>query len=267
MVQRQQDNPSQSSDSQIQTTLSTLSQSPPSDEDDIIHVYSSSDHVSSRSTSKVLRSGTDPQFYKPGRDGQSSVEDSHDGEGESDSMVGLVTQSENGGPVLSRAIKRTPHGHGALAVSASEHSNHKHSLAAHKQSHSSLNEEKDFGAAVQTGYGDQLQSPIQVLRNMAAWSEHYRFPSRADCEEVREKADTLPDMVFVPFEDAVADMELMGWEDLWVSKARYAGPKLAEPKIDFVYNCKQLFICDAKLLIRARDQWVAIRTRGNDAPL
>lgn len=54
---------------------------------------------------------------------------------------------------------------------------------------------------------------------------------------LQEKADTLPDLLFVPFEDAVKDVEMMGWEDLWVADARYEGPNLPEPRIDFVYNC------------------------------
>jgi hypothetical protein len=89
------------------------------------------------------------------------------------------------------------------------------------------------------GPGSPPQLPIEVLSKMTNWSEHYRFPARAECNTVQEKADALPDMIFVPFEDAVTDIELRGWEDIWISKARYIGPKLAEPKIDFVYNCKQ----------------------------
>ena len=65
----------------------------------------------------------------------------------------------------------------------------------------------------------------------------YRFPSWSECEDVKEKADTLPDMLVVPIEDSVQDMVLEGWEDAWVAKARYQGPHLSEPKIDFVYNC------------------------------
>jgi hypothetical protein len=83
------------------------------------------------------------------------------------------------------------------------------------------------------------QLPIEVLHSMATWSEDYRFPAREECDAVQEKADTLPDMVFIPFEDTVTDIELAGWEDLWISKARYIGPQLAEPRIDFLYNCRR----------------------------
>jgi hypothetical protein len=65
----------------------------------------------------------------------------------------------------------------------------------------------------------------------------YRFPSHDECDNTKEKAGMLPDMLVIPFEDAVQDIDLEGWEDDWVSKARYTGPKLKEPKLDFVYNC------------------------------
>jgi hypothetical protein len=88
---------------------------------------------------------------------------------------------------------------------------------------------------------DGMQLPLQALHSMYSWSERYRFPALPECDEVKDKADTLPDMVVVPFDDAVSDTELEGWEDLWVSKARYMGPRLAEPRIDFVYNCMWFF--------------------------
>jgi hypothetical protein len=66
---------------------------------------------------------------------------------------------------------------------------------------------------------------------------NYRFPSQDECQSLKDKADTLSDMLVVTFEDAIQDMVLEGWEDDWISKARYTGPKLNEPKIDFVYNC------------------------------
>jgi hypothetical protein len=67
--------------------------------------------------------------------------------------------------------------------------------------------------------------------------DNYRFPSQDECESLKEKADVLSDMLMIPFEDVVRDMALEGWEDEWISKARYTGPRLNEPKIDFVYNC------------------------------
>ncbi|KAF2113972.1 hypothetical protein BDV96DRAFT_495036 [Lophiotrema nucula] len=71
---------------------------------------------------------------------------------------------------------------------------------------------------------------------MTPWSEDYKFPTFDDCESSREKADVLPDMLVVPFEQSVKDVTLEGWEDDWIAKAKYTGSKLEEPKIDFVYN-------------------------------
>lgn len=87
----------------------------------------------------------------------------------------------------------------------------------------------------QTAYELPEPSP---LRSSTVWSGSYRFPSWDACERVEEKADLLPDLVVVPFEDAVDDVNLQGWEDDWISMAHFTGPKLGEPKIDFVYNCK-----------------------------
>lgn len=55
---------------------------------------------------------------------------------------------------------------------------------------------------------------------------------------LEEKAQLLPEIVHIPFEDAVKDVTLDGWEDEWVAKARFDSKKwgkLKEPKIDFVY--------------------------------
>ncbi|KAI5860616.1 hypothetical protein GGS23DRAFT_606865 [Durotheca rogersii] len=49
----------------------------------------------------------------------------------------------------------------------------------------------------------------------------------------------LPDVIRIPFEEAVQDVKLEGWEDEWFSTGHYNVEKygpLAEPKIDFVYN-------------------------------
>jgi hypothetical protein len=55
---------------------------------------------------------------------------------------------------------------------------------------------------------------------------------------LEEKADLLPEIVHIPFDDAVRDVTLDGWEDEWVAKGRFDNKKwgnLKEPKIDFVY--------------------------------
>jgi hypothetical protein len=80
------------------------------------------------------------------------------------------------------------------------------------------------------------QAPIELLKEQTPWSQNYDFPSWDECQELKEKAEALPDMVHVPFEVSVKDVVLEGWEDEWIAKARYVGPKLAEPKIDFVYT-------------------------------
>ncbi|KAF2273712.1 uncharacterized protein EI97DRAFT_403857 [Westerdykella ornata] len=86
----------------------------------------------------------------------------------------------------------------------------------------------------QNSRGEQL--PIGASDEKTPWSEQYDFPTWEQCQEMKEKADSLPDLIHVPFEVAVKDMVLEGWEDEWISKAHYVGPKLEEPKIDFVYT-------------------------------
>ena len=93
-------------------------------------------------------------------------------------------------------------------------------------------------ASKATESSDDLQIPIQPLEEMYAWSEGYTFPQWDECLAVKERADNLPDLLHVTFEQSVQDVVLDGWEDVWVAKARYIGPKLQEPKIDFVYNCE-----------------------------
>jgi hypothetical protein len=109
-----------------------------------------------------------------------------------------------------------------------------------KEVHSETNDlDIDLDELVETS-NDVMQFPIQTLKEMTPFSEAYVFPSWDECQTVKEKADDLPDMVHVPFEQSVADVVLEGWEDEWIAKARYTGPKLEEPRIDFVYNCESL---------------------------
>jgi hypothetical protein len=59
--------------------------------------------------------------------------------------------------------------------------------------------------------------------------------------EVQELIKQLPEIVRIPFEEAVADVDLEGWEDDWFSSGTFDHVRhgtLQEPKIDFVYNCK-----------------------------
>ncbi|KAI0481079.1 hypothetical protein GGR56DRAFT_672122 [Xylariaceae sp. FL0804] len=51
--------------------------------------------------------------------------------------------------------------------------------------------------------------------------------------------DLTPEVLRIPFEEAVRDIALEGWEDEWFSTGVHDAEKhgmLAEPKIDFVYN-------------------------------
>jgi hypothetical protein len=55
---------------------------------------------------------------------------------------------------------------------------------------------------------------------------------------LEQKGEALPEILHLPFEDAVADMKLVGWEDEWISHASYdvkTWGALEEPRIDFVY--------------------------------
>jgi len=58
---------------------------------------------------------------------------------------------------------------------------------------------------------------------------------------VAEQIEQQPEVVRIPFEQAVSDVVLQGWEDQWFSSATFDyegyGP-LPEPVIDFVYNCR-----------------------------
>jgi hypothetical protein len=48
----------------------------------------------------------------------------------------------------------------------------------------------------------------------------------------------LPEVIRIPFEEAVEDIELQGWEDDWFASAKFDfSRQLEEPKLDFVYNC------------------------------
>jgi len=85
---------------------------------------------------------------------------------------------------------------------------------------------------------DKAKPPVGTVPERILGSEGYSFPMWDECESLKDKADALPNMIHLPFEDAVSDVQLEGWEDEWIANARFSGPKLAEPKIDFVYNCR-----------------------------
>lgn len=65
--------------------------------------------------------------------------------------------------------------------------------------------------------------------------------SEDEVPSVNEHIKDLPEVVRIPFEEAVRDVSLDGWEDEWLSSAHFDSNKygsLDEPKLDFVYNCK-----------------------------
>jgi hypothetical protein len=91
---------------------------------------------------------------------------------------------------------------------------------------SSLKVEEDF---------EQPSKPPQNLTGSR------RFPFYSEYLELSEKAESLPDIIHVTFEEATEDVTLVGWEDSWFSDAEFDAQKwgsLSEPKIDFVYTCK-----------------------------
>ena len=68
-----------------------------------------------------------------------------------------------------------------------------------------------------------------------------RFPTYPEYAALDEKAEGLPDIIHMPFEDTTVDVVLEGWEDQWFANAELNVEKwgnLSETKIDFVYTCK-----------------------------
>lgn len=65
------------------------------------------------------------------------------------------------------------------------------------------------------------------------------FPPYEDYVSLVRKASMLPDVVHIPFEEAVADVELPPWAFQWISEGIYDAElwgNLTEPKIDFIYT-------------------------------
>ena len=67
--------------------------------------------------------------------------------------------------------------------------------------------------------------------------------SASKSEAFKNMIQDVPEVVRIPFEDAVKDIHLQGWEDEWFSSANFdirLHGALREPKIDFVYNCQYI---------------------------
>lgn len=68
-----------------------------------------------------------------------------------------------------------------------------------------------------------------------------RFPTYSEFAILEEKAEALPDIIHTPLEESTSDVILQGWEDDWYANAVLdvaKWGKIEEPKIDFVYTCK-----------------------------
>ena len=64
---------------------------------------------------------------------------------------------------------------------------------------------------------------------------------QTNCSLLDDASEYMPDFIHIPFEAAVAEDSLAGWEDEWISRGTYnvrSWGTLEEPKIDFVYLCK-----------------------------
>ncbi|PMD49017.1 hypothetical protein L207DRAFT_413850 [Hyaloscypha variabilis F] len=65
------------------------------------------------------------------------------------------------------------------------------------------------------------------------------FPDYSEFVALNSMSGSLPDVIYIPFEAATADVTLTGWEDEWFSNAKFNVGKwgnLSEPKMDFVYT-------------------------------
>jgi hypothetical protein len=96
-------------------------------------------------------------------------------------------------------------------------------------------QQQDLSQAAIDGIEEKTSKPL-ALRT--------KFPEYSEFLALNSTAETLPDVIHIPFEDATANMTLTGWEDEWFSKVEYdvgQWGNLSEPKIDFIYSCKSTF--------------------------
>lgn len=71
------------------------------------------------------------------------------------------------------------------------------------------------------------------------------FPAYEKYSALINKSSQLPDIVYIPFEDAVREDVLEGWEAEWLLNGTYDAKTFGmfkEPRIDFVYTCKLLLV-------------------------
>jgi hypothetical protein len=114
------------------------------------------------------------------------------------------------------------------------------------QSHRSLQSSEENQVKYQMQQQELSQVTMDSTKEKTSESSALRttFPEYSEFVALNSMADTLPDVIYIPFEDATTDVTLTGWEDEWFSKAEYNVEQwgnLSEPKIDFVYSCKSIF--------------------------
>jgi hypothetical protein len=111
------------------------------------------------------------------------------------------------------------------------------------QSRRSLQWSDDNQVKYQVQQQDLSQAAIDGIKEKTSEPPALRtkFPEYSEFVALNSVAETLPDVIHIPFEDATANMTLTGWEDEWFSKVEYdvgQWGNLSEPKIDFIYSCK-----------------------------
>lgn len=87
------------------------------------------------------------------------------------------------------------------------------------------------------------------------------FPSYEKYTALVDQAYGLPDLVYIPLEEAVKDDVLHGWEAEWLVNVTYDPQRwglFQEPRIDFVYTCKLFppLKFRARKLTLCRGQWI-----------
>ena len=106
--------------------------------------------------------------------------------------------------------------------------------------HSREQQQRSTGLQHPINNGDP--SPPSPLDDIipSPWAGSPAFPDYNQYIALDEKAELLPEIIHIPFEEAVVDITLEGWEDEWLSDGHYnfkKWGKLKEPKLDYVYTC------------------------------
>ena len=100
---------------------------------------------------------------------------------------------------------------------------------------------------------------LQLEQNLPSTSKEAQSLNINACQELNQRAEFLPELIHIPFEEAVSEEVLQGWEDEWVSEGVFDAQKwgrLEEPKIDVVYTCKSFHDIAALLNGTDRGEWI-----------